>query len=389
MEPRLRQPALAGLGIALIGYTSSFAVVLAGLRSVGATPAQATSGLIVCCVTTGIGTLWLSLRHRLPITLAWSTPGAAVLVSSGRVAGGWPAAVGAFVVVGALMALTGCWSRLGALIRSIPAPIAQAMLAGVLLEICLVPVRAVAVRPLEILPIVAVWMAAMRLAPRWAVPCAFGAMLVVVGVLAAGHGVHGPVLPRLSATAPRLRPAAVIGIALPLYVVTMAGQNVPGVAIMRSFGYEIPWREALSITGLATVLGAAAGGFASNLAAISASVPASPAAHADPARRWPAASAFGATFLVLGALSAALTTYLGAAPARVVATIAALGLLATLGSSLHAAFAEPADRVGAAIAFVVAAAGVTIAGLPAPAWALAAGILVRIALRREVGRGPH
>jgi benzoate membrane transport protein len=163
---------------------------------------------------------------------------------------------------------------------------------------------------------------------------AFVALLVVVGVAAAGHGaIHGPLRPRLSATSPRLRPAATVGLALPLYAVTMAGQNVPGVAIMRSFGYEIPWREALGLTGL-------------------------------------------------------LTTYLSAAPARVVATIAALGLLPTLGASLRAAFARDADRVGGGITLVVAASGVTIAGLPAPAWALAAGLVARGALRHGVQRGP-
>ena len=355
--------------------------MLTGLHSVGATSTQATSGLLIVCLTSGIGTLWLSARHRIPITLAWSTPGAAVLAGSGHVAGGWAAAVGAFVLVGALMALTGRWSRLGALINAIPSPIAQALLAGVLLQICLVPVRGVAGHPLEVIPIVLTWLVAARLAPHWAVPIAFVATLVVVGVSAAGHGIHGPVVPSLSWTTPRLSPGAVIGIALPLYVVTMAAQNVPGVAIMRSFGFEIPWREALTLTGLGTAVGAPLGGFCINLAAISASVPASPAAHADPRRRWPAASAFGATFLVLAVLTTALTSYLDAAPYQVVATIAGLGLLRTLGSSLNAAFLEPAERVGAAITFVVAASGVTLVGLPAPAWALLAGILARTAVR--------
>ncbi len=382
-----RQQALAGAGIALIGYMSSFAVVLAGLRAVGATPAQAVGGLVALCVTTGAGTLWLTSRHRIPITLAWSTPGAAVLASAGSVSGGWPAAVGAFAVVGALMLLTGHWSRLGALINAIPPAIAQALLAGVVLQICLIPVRGAAAHPLLVVPILLTWLVAMRLVPRWAVACAFAATLVVVGIdlLATGHGVHGAVAPHPSWTVPRLTVTAVIGLAIPLYVVTMAGQNVPGVAIMRSFGYEIPWREALTVTGLATVIGGSFGGFSTNLAAISASVPASPEAHADPRRRWPAAIAFGLTFLVLAALSTALVTYLRGVPGAVVATVAGVGLLGTLGASLQSAFGDPDERVGAAITFVVAASALTIAGVPGPAWALLAGLVVRAVLRARVG----
>jgi len=131
----------AGIMTALIGFTSSFAVVLAGLRAVGATPAEAASGLVAVCLAQGLGMLWLTGRYRLPLTLAWSTPGAALLASTGAVAGGWAAAVGAFLVTGGLILLTGFWPRLGALIAAIPAPIAQAMLAGVLLALCVEPVR--------------------------------------------------------------------------------------------------------------------------------------------------------------------------------------------------------------------------------------------------------
>jgi hypothetical protein len=170
MEPvSRRQPVLAGILTALVGFTSSFAVVLAGLRAVGASPAQAASGLLAVCATQALGMLWLARRHRIPLTLAWSTPGAALLASTGVVRGGWPAAVGAFLVVGALVIATGLWSRLGGLIAAIPTPIAQAMLAGVVLELCLAPARGLAAHPWEVGPIVATWLVLLRAARKWAV----------------------------------------------------------------------------------------------------------------------------------------------------------------------------------------------------------------------------
>ncbi|MGF1426630.1 benzoate/H(+) symporter BenE family transporter [Kitasatospora sp. LaBMicrA B282] len=390
------------MAIAFIGYTSTFAAVLAGLRAAGATPAQATSGLVALCLSLGLGSLWLSRRNRMPITAAWSTPGAAVLASAGQVAGGWPAAVGGFVVAGLLVVLTGFWPRLGALVAAIPAPIAQAMLAGVLLELCLVPVQALASHPWEVVPILATWLIAVVTAPRWAVLAAFGATVVVVGVLAArGDGLHGPWLPGLSLTVPHLSWAAIAGIALPLYVVTMAAQNVPGVAIMSSFGYRVPWRAAMAVTGAGSVLAAPFGGHAVNLAAISAALPASPEAHPDPARRWPASQAFGVTYLGLAAGTTALTSFLAVAPADVVGTVAGLGLLGSLGHALTAAVVgsggpaasgggsaatatagagSPADRTAATVTFVVAASGTTLAGVSSAFWALVAGLLVRLAV---------
>jgi benzoate membrane transport protein len=233
-----------------------------------------------------------------------------------------------------------------------------------------------------VLPILLAWLVLMRVAPRWAVPSAFAVTLVVAAILAAGHGgAHGAVIPHPVLTAPRVSWSALIGIALPLYVVTMAAQNVPGVAIMSSYGFAIPWREAMTATGIGSILGAPFGGHAINLAAISASVPASAQAHPDPARRRPAAATFGVTYVCLAAVTTALTTLLRAAPVDVVGTVAGLGLLATLGSSLGAAVSEPEQRTAAAITFVVAASGVTIAGVAAPTWALAAGLVVRAVLR--------
>src|SRR5690349_11144595 len=376
------RPVLAGILTALVGFTSSFAVVLAGLRGVGASPAEAASGLLAVCATQALGVLWLVRRHRIPLTLAWSTPGAALLASTGVVHGGWPAAVGAFLVTGVLLVITGLWPRLGRLISAIPTPIAQAMLAGVVLDLCLAPVRGFAAHPWLVGPILLTWALMLRIARRWAVPAAFAATLVVIAVDAARHGgPHGALVPHLAWTAPVLTGASLLGLAIPLYVVTMAGQNVPGVAVMSSYGYQVPWRETMTVTGLGTVAGAPAGGHAINLAAITAAMAASPEADPDPARRWVASWTAGWSYLVLALCSTALVAFISVAPLSVAGTVAGLAPLGTLSASLASALSATEGREAAAITFVVAASGLTFAGIGAAFWALAAGLLIRAVLR--------
>ncbi|HXT88967.1 MAG TPA: benzoate/H(+) symporter BenE family transporter [Trebonia sp.] len=378
---RIGQPVTAGLLSALVGFTSSSAVVLAGLRGVGASPAQAASGLLALCVVQGGVMIWLSRRHRMPLTVAWSTPGAALLASTGVVHGGWPAAVGAFLVVAALIVVTGLWPRLGNLVAAIPVPIAQGMLAGIVLELCLAPVRGFATHPWEVGPILLAWVVTLRLAPKWAVPAAFAVTLLVIGIdVARGGGAHGVLLPHLDFTMPAFTWAGLLSIAVPLYIVTMAGQNIPGVAVMATYGYQVPWRETMAATGLATAVTATAGGHAVNLAAITASLSAAPDADPDPARRWIASSTAGWSYLVLGLLSAAFTTLASAAPADVIGAVAGLALLGTLAASLSGALSAAEGRESAVITFAVAASGLTFLGIGAAFWALAAGLLVRMVL---------
>ena len=382
---RIGQPVTAGVLSALVGFTSSSAVVLAGLRGVGASPAQAASGLLALCLVQGSVMVWLSRRHRMPLTVAWSTPGAALLASTGVVRGGWPAAVGAFLVVAALIVVTGLWPRLGKLVAAIPVPIAQGMLAGIVLELCLAPVRGFATHPWEVGPILLAWVVMLRLAPKWAVPVAFAVTLLVIGIdVARGGGAHGALLPHLDFTLPAFTWAGLLSIAVPLYIVTMAGQNIPGVAVMATYGYQVPWRETMAATGLATAATATAGGHAVNLAAITAALSAAPDADPDPARRWIASSTAGWSYLVLGLLSAAFTTLASAAPADVIGAVAGLALLGALASSLSGALSAAEGREAAVITFAVAASGLTFLGIGAAFWALAAGLLVRTVL--TVGR---
>ena len=373
-------PVLAGVVTAVVGFSSSFVVVLAGLTAVGASPAQAASGLLVLLVTTGLGMLWLSVRHRTPLVLAWSTPGAALLASSSGVAGGWPAAVGAFAVTGVLIVLTALVPRLGDLVAAIPQSLARAMLAGVLLPLCLAPVTALVDAPWVIAPVVLTWLLLLRLAPRWAVPAALAVALGTV--LATAQVDTAALAPTLTWTTPHWSVSAVVGIALPLYVVTMASQNVPGVAVTTSFGYHVPWRESLAVTGIGTVVGAPAGGHAINLAAISAALAAGPAAGADRSRRWVAAVSASVTYLVLAVTSAALAAMVAAAENGLMQAAAGLALLGTLGASLAEGLADPADREAAAATLVVAASGVTVLGIGAAFWALVVGLACRAVLRR-------
>jgi len=386
VERSLLQPVSVGIVSAVVGVTSSFAVVLAGLTAAGADPAQASSGLVVLTALMGLATFWLSRRSRRPITVAWSTPGAALLASTGAVAGGWPAVVGAFLVTGALIVLTGLWGRLGRIVGAIPAPLAQAMLAGVLLPLCLAPVRALAEQPLLVAPIVVVWVVLQRFAPRWAAPAAFVLALAIVIVLADGWSWLQP--PTLTVTAPSFSVAAVVGVALPLYVVTMASQNLPGVAVLGAADYQVPWRQAMVVTGAGTMIGATAGAHAINLAAITAALPASPEAHPDPARRWIASQANGVTCLLLAPLATTLAALVAAAPPGVVESVAGLALLGTFAAAVTGAMAVPAGagadpvaRVPAAMAFLFAAAGFTIGGIGSAFWGLVVGIVLHLVLR--------
>lgn len=383
-QDTLGPPITAGIVTALVGFTSSFAVVLAGLRAVGANQAQASSGLLALTLTFGLGILWLAWRSKIPVTLAWSTPGAALLVSAGMVDGGWPAAVGAFVVVGVLIVLTGLLPSLGRLMTKIPTPLAQAMLAGVLLPLCLAPFKSLGEVPLLVGPVALCWLVMMKFAARWAVPASLVVALAVIGIHIVANGVQIPgdaLLPQLEWTTPAFTLEAAVGLALPLFIVTMASQNIPGVAVLKSFGFTTPWRASMVVTGAGTIAGAPFGGHAINLAALSAALAAGEEAGKDHGRRWIAAFVAGVAYLMLAAFSAALVTVVAAAPAGLLEAVAGLALLGTLASAISSALAVAEERVPACITFLLAASGISFAGVGAAFWALAGGILVRWLLK--------
>lgn len=371
----LPQLLLAGLIAAIVGFFTAFALVLTGLHAVGASPAQAASGLFVLCLGMGVLGLWFSVRYRMPIGITLSTPGAALLAGSGSPPGGFRAAVGAFLLAGALIVLTGLSRRLTGWVDAVPRQLAAGMLAGILLPLCTVPVKAVSHIPAEAVPVVLAWAIASRLWPRWAVPVATATAAIAIVVHPPAGGLHlGGITPHLTLTAPQFTLGAAIGIGLPLYLVTMASQNIPGIAVLGANGYEAPVRPVLLGTGAASMLGAPAGGLPLNLAAITAAMIAGPAAHRDPARRWIAAVANAVGYLLFGIGAAFVTALSAAASPMLVETVAGLALLGALGSSLATALAGERHREAAVVAFLVSASGQSVAGIGSPFWGLLAGL---------------
>jgi benzoate membrane transport protein len=376
------QPVLAGVVTALVGFAGAFAVVLTGLRAAGADDRQAASGLLALCLASALVALVLGLRHRMPISIAWSTPGAALLISAGPPPGGFPAAMGAFLVCGALIVVAGLVPVLGRLIELIPAPIASAMLAGVLVDLCLAPVRALAEVPLLAAPVIVVWALVGRLARAWAVPAALA--VAVVAIALTGPGIGGVALaPTLVWTTPTFDATTVVGIGLPLFLVTMASQNVPGAAVLAQYGYRAPMRPVLTSTGLATIACAPFGGHAVNLAAISAALAAGPDAHPDPRRRWVASVTAGLGLAVLGLGAGLATALLVLSPPVLIEAVAGLALLGALAAALSSAVSEPGGREAAAVTFVVTAAGVGFLGVGAAFWGLLAGAAMALLHRRS------
>ncbi len=373
----------------MVGFSSSFALVLTGLTAQGATTRQAASGLLVLLLAMAVGMLILTLRYRMPLTLAWSTPGAALLAGTTMHSRDWSAAIGAFLVVALLTALTGLWPWLARVMASIPTSIANAMLAGVLIPICVSAFTTLGRTPLYVLPILVVWLLGFAFVRRWAVPLALVAALVVVGVTTDRVPAVADLVPHLSWTTPTLDWRFIVGLAVPLFLVNVASQYAPGVAVMKTFGYTVPWRSTLLVTSAVSAAAAPFGGHAVNLAAISAALAASEEAHPDPKKRWLAAFSAAGWYVLLGLLSTAAAFVLTNAPAGLIITVAALALIGTLGNALHQALTELEDRVPAVITVVATASGLTLLGIGSAFWGLAIGLTVRAVLgaaRRRAGR---
>ena len=377
---------LAGVVTAVVGFSSSFAVVIAGLRAVGADASQAASGLLAVSVTMGLGCIIFALAYKRPITIAWSTPGAALLASSVAPQGGFAVAVGAFIVTGILLAITGFVPALAAAVRRIPNSVANAMLAGVLLTLCVAPFRDLQTSPIPIGAMIGVWAIAAILIPRWAVPAAL--VVVIIETIASGGLASGaPILPALVWVSPAFTPQAILALALPLYLVTMTSQNIPGVTVMKSFGYEVPLRPALAYTGAATSLGAFFGGHAINLSAIAAALAAGEEAGKDRNRRWIAALTCGIGYVLFGLTSQLVVAAAQAAPPGLFAGLAGVALLGSLAGAASQALENQAERLPAITTLAVAASGVQVFGIGSAFWALVIGGLLT-ALSRRVRKTP-
>lgn len=366
------QALFAGLLAAFVGFASSFAVVLQGLTAVGATPAQAASGLTALAIAMGLCGILLSIRRRMPITVAWSTPGAALLAGSSVPEGGFPVAVGAFLAAALLVLAAGLWKPLGRAVARIPAPIANAMLAGVLFGLCLAPVRAVQEMPAMALPVVLAWLLVGRINRLLAVPAA---VLVTVGLLwwqaPALDGVS--LAPVAVAVMPAFDATAMVGLAVPLFLVAMASQNIPGMAVLNVNGYRPDPGPLFTATGLFSLAAAPLGGHGVNLAAITAALCAGETAHPERARRWWAAVVAGFGYVVLGLLAGAAASFIAAAPPLLIQAVAGLALLGSFGAAVVAGLSDPEDREAAVVTFLVTASGLTVFGIGGAFWGLVSG----------------
>lgn len=378
----IAQPIFAGVVAGVTGFASSFALLIAGLQNVGADEAEASSGLLVLCVVPGLLTVVLSRLTRIPISLVWSTPGAALILASEGV-DRYGDAIAAFLLCGVLIVITGLWPWLARTVTRIPKPIASAMLAGILFPICLAPVQAAIEVPLLALPIVLTWLVLVKFAPRWAVPAAVAVTVVVVALSATDVDLASAgLLPHVTLTAPTFDPAVVLSLGIPLYLVTMAGQNVPGFAVLRTFGYEhAPARTIFLASGAGNVVAAPFGGIALNLAAMTAAMAAGPDAHPDRDKRWIAAATAGGTLALLGLLSGLATTLVSASPPILITAVAGLALLGALTTAIVTALEDPSHRVVAVLTFLVAVSGVSVAGIGSAFWALVVGGVVMLWLR--------
>jgi len=379
----VKAPLLAGTVASITGTAASIGVVLSALKALGASDSQTATAIFVMLISYGVLSIVLSWRIKMPISIVWSTPGAALLVASGTLGLGFANAVGAFLLTGALLAITGLWPALGRLVSSIPKPIASAMLAGVIFPFCIAPFQSLADYASAIVPALIIWLVLYRFATVWAAPAAIATAFILISLQLNVSIPASSFLPELAPIAPTFSWLAIVGVAIPLYLVTMASQNIPGFAIMKSFGFDVPSRPALVSTGLATMIGSFFGGFALNLAAITAALNANEHAHKDPKRRWLASVFGGVLYIVLAFAVAPIVAYVLAVPRVLILALAGIALFGTILNAISSAVDEVELRLPAIITFLVGASGLAIFGIGPGFWALTAGVIVWLALRKR------
>jgi benzoate membrane transport protein len=370
---RLSIPSQA-LVAAVVGFSSTLALIIAAAAALGASQAQTASMVTALCLAMTVESLWLSWRTRMPVITAWSTPGAALIGASTGFT--MEEAVGAFVLVGLMLVATGLYRPLTRFISRIPASVASGMLAGIVVTFAINAARSAAVDPVLILPLVAAFFVIRLFNP------ALSVLSVLVGgvVLAVALGRVGALpaleMSTLVLTMPSFSLTSVIGLALPLYLVTMASQNLSGLAVLKAAGYEPPAGPLIAVTGLVSLLSAPFNALTTNLAAISAAICTGPDVHPDPAERWKTGPFYALAYLVFALFGASLVAVFAVLPASLIMLVAGLGLLGALANALAIAMREEGERMPAIVTFAVTASGVTALGIGAAFWGLLAGLAV-------------
>ena len=372
---------IAGFVTVLVGFTSSAVIVLQAAHALGATPGQIGSWMWALGLGMGATSIALSLRYRVPVVTAWSTPGAAMLITS--VAGvSMGQAVGAFLMSAGLITVCGFTGWFERAINRIPMAIASGMLAGVLLRFGLDVFVAMQTQFIMIFAMLCAYLMARRVLPRYAVVSALALGTLIAGVdgLLRFEGLHLE-LAQPVWTTPQFSIGALFGVALPLFAVTMASQNVPGVAVIRASGYTVPISALIGWTGAATLVLAPFGAFALNLAAITAAICMGREAHEDPAKRYVAAVAAGFFYVLIGLFGATVGAVFAAFPRELVVAIAGLALFGTIANGLVTALGDAAEREPALVTFLVTASGVSLFGIGSAFWGLIAGAFALVVLR--------
>ena len=359
----------------VIGFGGTVALVVQAGQALGANAGQIVSMVTALCLGIGLAGAVLSWRLRMPVVLAWSTPGAALLAAS-TLGLGWSTAVGAFIIAAGLMILTGLIPLLGRLAGRIPPAIASAMLAGVLVPFVL---RLFAVLPTEAaltVGLIVVFLGVRALRPAWAMP----AVLVVAFAVLALRGQLG-VAPdtglfgQLAWTTPHFDVRAAVSLGLPLFLVTLAAQNLPGLVVLRSAGYPPPANRLILSTGVASVIAAPFGAHGVNLAAITAAICTGSDAHPDPDRRWIVGVIYGGFYLVVALFAAPLAGLFIAMPTAPLAVITGLALIAPLSGALGSMMQDAASREAAVMTFAATASGLTLFGIGSAFWGLVVGFV--------------
>jgi benzoate membrane transport protein len=371
---------VAGFVTVLVGFTSSAVIVFQAANAVGAGPAEIASWMWALGLGMGLTCIALSLRYRMPVVTAWSTPGAAMLIT-GAAGVSLAEATGAFLVSGLMITIAGFSGWFERAMSRIPVSIASGMLAGVLLRFGLEVFVVMKAQFLMAFSMFAVYLVMRRLVPRYAVICAFALGMFIAAAQGMLHmeEVHLEMAKPVWVT-PSLSVSALIGVALPLFVVTMASQNVPGVAVIRASGYPIPVSPVIGWTGVANLIFAPFGAFAINLAAITAAICMGREAHEDTRRRYVASVSAGSFYILIGLFGATVGALFAAFPRELVIAIAGLALIGTIGNGLAAALSNERDREPALVTFLVAASGVTLLGIGSAFWGLIAGALALLIL---------
>ncbi|MBA8899753.1 MULTISPECIES: benzoate/H(+) symporter BenE family transporter [unclassified Phyllobacterium] len=359
---------------AIVGFGGTLALIIAAANALGATQAETASWVTALCLAMFAGTGYLSWRYKMPIITAWSTPGLALIGASTGFT--MQQGVGAFIVTAIAIIITGLVKPVSGLVSKIPASIASGMLAGVLFAFLTGAARTIPVDPLFVLPLILLFFVIRLFSPAMAVLAVlFGGILFA---FASGRVATVPDigLSTLTLIMPVFDTTAIIGIALPLYLVTMASQNLPGFAVLRAAGYEPPTSAALQVTGFISLLTAPFGAHTSNMAAISAAICTGPDAHPDPAQRWLTGPFYALSYLILAIFGASLVALFAVLPAPLIALVAGLALIGAFANALTIALKNETERLAAVVTFAVTASGISIAGIGAAFWALVAGLLV-------------